>query len=128
MIFGQEIDRLNLVVKDITVKYEMAEQKSRDFESRLMTVNREYVLLQSKSTGSAQEVGDYTRRISELETENRRLQESGRYSQELESKLRLSNEEINRLTTQLRLEADTTSRLKGDLQKYQYEGSKVNIL
>lgn len=83
MIFGQEIDRLNLVVKDMTVKYEMAEQKSRDLESRLTTINREYTLLQSKSSTSGQEVGEYVRRITELETENRRLQESGRYSQEL---------------------------------------------
>ena len=64
MIFGQEIDRLNLVVKDITVKYEMAEHKSRDLETRLTTVNREYALLQSKSTASGQEVGEYMRRIT----------------------------------------------------------------
>ena len=52
------------MVKDITVKYEMAEQKSRDLETRLTTVNREYALLQSKSTVEGQEVGEYMRRIT----------------------------------------------------------------
>jgi hypothetical protein len=33
-----------------------------------------------------------------------------------------------RLTNQVRLEAENTNRLKNELLKFQYEGSKVNIL
>ena len=33
-----------------------------------------------------------------------------------------------RLTNQVRLEAENTNRLKNELLKFQYDGSKVNIL
>lgn len=31
VIFGQEIDRLNLVIKEITNKFEISEQRNREY-------------------------------------------------------------------------------------------------
>lgn len=64
MIFGQEIDRLNLVVKDITGKFDIAEQRNRDLEARLNAANREYAMLQSQMSGSAQDMHQNMKRIS----------------------------------------------------------------
>lgn len=64
MIFGQEIDRLNLVIKEISTKYELAEKMINDYEARYLNATNELSRLQARP--STRDDSELLRRVVEL--------------------------------------------------------------
>jgi hypothetical protein len=86
------------------------------------------MLLQSTLHQGQDQNNKLLKRINELESENKRIQESGNSVTDYEIKLREADEEIFRLGNQLRAELENAHILREQVQRYQYEESRIKIL
>ncbi len=86
------------------------------------------MLLQSTLQQGQDQNNKLLKRINELENENKRIQESGTSVKDYEIKLREADEEIFRLGNQLRAELENAHILREQVQRYQYEESRIKIL
>ena len=86
------------------------------------------MLLQSTLQQGQDQNNKQLKKINELESENKRIQESGNSVTDYEIKLREADEEIFRLGNQLRAELENAHILREQVQRYQYEESRIKIL
>lgn len=128
VIFGQEIERLNITLRDYTGKLEEAEAKKRELERRVEQFEFERRDYETRMGSKDMEINHLNGLVLKFESESQKVGESSLALIQFETKVSSLTRDNEQLNSKLRMEVDTSRRYKEELDKLMYESTRFKLL
>lgn len=128
VIFGQEIERLNITLRDYTGKLEESEAKKRELERKYDHLEFEKRELENRLGSKDREIASLNEQLRRLEGDSRQVGESRQALIQYESKINNLTRDNDELNSKLRFEVDTSRKYKEELDRMIYESTRFKTL
>jgi chromosome segregation ATPase len=127
VVFGQEIERLNIALRDCTTKLEEAQLKRREDERRIEKYEFEAREAEVKARTSLGEIAHLKDIIKRLEVESNKVSEVQQFKLQYETRITEMARESEQMSSKLRFELESSKKLREEIDRLTFELSRRSI-